>query len=156
MVLPMLAFEMGDEFNFIRLMIDEVYGYPDELSYPGGYGAKGRLTIRADAYVVNEAIHHFSTAELYHFLVELERCYLNASGTASLNNTEHEMTMECIFDKLGHVDVVGKFQTNDLRKNCLFFELPLDQTYIPAAIKSLQEVRKVFGNSKEVTCQKKE
>jgi hypothetical protein len=53
--LPMLAFKLEGMDDSIELTIDEVWGYPNETSYGGGYGAKGNLSIRAGEYMVVNA-----------------------------------------------------------------------------------------------------
>ncbi len=56
LLLPMLAFKLEGMDNFIELTIDEVWGYPNETSYAGGYSAKGNLSVHAGAFAINSAI----------------------------------------------------------------------------------------------------
>lgn len=149
--LPILAFRFESIPDLIELTIDEVFGYPNETSYGGGYGAKGRLTINAAEYAVNEATHYFTTGELYRFLLQLEQCYKSLTGTAKLENTERELELECRFNKTGHVSFVGSFQGNSSVNNVLTYELRSDQTQLPDVIASLKEVFKVFGDNQGIT-----
>lgn len=79
----MLAFRITSIDEYIELLIDEVWGFPNETSYGGGYGAKGNHNIRARGYSVS-AQHYFTTGELYRFLLELKCCYDTLSGISSL------------------------------------------------------------------------
>ena len=144
--LPMLAFRMTGTDELIELTIDEVWGFPNETSYGGGYGAKGILTIRAGEYSVS-ALHYFTTGELYRFLQALKQGYDTLSGVAVLENTERELELKCEFNKLGHVIATGNFQANPAINNVLSFELKTDQTQVKDSISNLQAVYEVFGDN---------
>lgn len=147
MQLPIQAFRLEGVDSLIELTIDELFGFPDETSYGGGYGAKGRLTIRANEYSVVAATHYFTTGELYRFMLQLEECYETLSGTAVLENTERELELECQFNKLGHVSFSGSFQGRPDIENILTFECRSDQTQIPAIIASLKHIYSIFGGN---------
>lgn len=149
--LPMEAFAIVCMGEYIELTIDEVWGYPDQTSYPGGYAAKGRLSICADGFTINEAEHYFETGELYAFMRQLEMCHASLTGEAILENTENTLRMICQFDKLGHVTVVGEFRKHtDGRDNCLIFDIRTDQTQIARVLISLKKVSKVFGGQRGI------
>ena len=61
--LPMLAFRMTGIDEVIELTIDEVFGFPTETSYGGGYGVKGILTIRAGEYSAS-GVHCYSICHI--------------------------------------------------------------------------------------------
>lgn len=150
MELPMLAFSIKGANEYIELYIDEVFGFPDQLSYGGGYGAKGTLNIIAGNYNV-KSTHYFTTGELYDFTQQLIICYQNVKGTCTLNNVEQELKMRCEFDKFGHVKVVGKFQESPNVNNVLSFEIETDQTQMKEVIKQLENVIKCFGDNGGIT-----
>lgn len=54
--------------------MEEVYGYPDEITYGGGYGARGTLQIKAGNYSVISQ-HNFTIGELFNFYVQLKKGY---------------------------------------------------------------------------------
>lgn len=159
MDLPMLAFKINGTSEYIELYIDEVFGFPNELSYGGGYGARGRITIVAGNYNV-KSTHYFTTGELYVFSQQLIECYQNVKGTCVLKNTEYELEMQCEFDKLGHVKISGKFQKYQHVNNILLFEIGTDQTQIKEVIEQLEKVIKYFGDNngiiKEVRKERKQ
>ena len=146
--LPMLAFRMTGVGEYIELSIDEVFGFPNETSYGGGYGARGVLTIHATEdsgeYFV-KANHYFTTGELFRFSNALKRCYDTLSGEAVLENTERELELKCEFNRLGHVIMSGEFQACPTSKNSLVFEIKSDQTQVKDTISILEAVYKVFG-----------
>ena len=143
----MVAFKMTGIGEYIELTIEEVWGFPKETSYGGGYGAKGILSIRAGQYSVIDN-HYFTTGELYKFLTELKACYEKLNGTAILRNTEKELELKCEFDKFGHVIITGNFQANPVINNILSFEIFSDQTQIKDSIANLESIYEIFGNEK--------
>lgn len=145
--LPTLAFRMAGIDEYIELSIDEVYGFPNDTSYGGGYGAKGTLNICAGEYVVT-AQHYFTTGELFCFSIQLRRCYDALNGTAVLENTERELELKCEFTRLGHVIITGIFQANPCVKNILEFEIKTDQTQIKETLASLKRIFDMFGDER--------
>ncbi len=147
--LPMLAFLMTGMNGSIQLTIEEVFGYPHEMSYGGGYGAKGSLTIRSGSFSAN-APHYFTTGELYSFYRQLQDCYNRLMGTATLENTERELELQCEFNKFGHVVLTGSFQANPAEKNILHFEIKSDQTQVKDTLSQLKSVYETFGDNKGI------
>jgi len=145
--LPMLAFCLNGYGEYIKLSIDEVFGYPDETSYGGGYGARGNIQISIGGYQVNSQ-HYFTTGELFMFRQSLSQCYKTLSGIAKLNNTESELDLTVSFRKYGKVQITGCFQERPDLANRLEFEIESDQTCILQVIQQLGLVEKVFGGMK--------
>ena len=143
--LPMLAFCLNGYDEYLQLSIDKVFGYPNETSYGGGYGAKGRIEISVQGYKVDSQ-HFFTTGELFMFKEALKTCYKNLTGSASLDNTERELELTVSFDKTGKALVTGEFQERPDVNNRLSFEFKTDQTCILPVIKELEAIQKIFGN----------
>lgn len=148
--LPMLAFLMTGMDGSIQLTIEEVFGYPHETSYGGGYGAKGNLTIQSGGFSANSP-HYFTTGELYSFYQQLQDCYNHLTGIATLENTERELELQCEFNKFGHVILTGRFQASPTEKNILQFELKSDQTQVKDTLSQLKSVYEVFGDNKGIS-----
>ena len=142
--LPMLAFRMTGIDGLIELTIDQVWDFPSKTVYPGGYAAKGMLTIRSAGYSLS-ADHYFTTGELYEFLFALKQCYETFNGVAILKNTEGELELKCVFNKFGNVFVSGIFQDNPTVNNILSFEIKTDQTQVKDSITQLTAVYEIFG-----------
>jgi hypothetical protein len=149
LILPMLAFSLNGYGEYIRITIDEVFGYPDETSHDGGYGARGRIEISSGGYKVDSQLY-FTTGELYLFKESLNNCYKNFSGIAKLNNSEHELELSAQFSKTGKVQINGFFQERPDLDNSLKFEFNSDQTCIYEVIKELESVQSIFGAMKGV------
>ena len=148
--LPMLAFMMTGMDGSIQLKIEEVFGYPGETSYGGGYGAKGTLDIKSGGFVAS-APHYFTTGELYVFYQQLQVCFDNLTGRATLDNTERELDLQCEFNKFGHVILTGSFQANPTERNILQFEIKSAQIQVKETLLHLKEVYAVLGDNQGVS-----
>lgn len=149
--LSMLALELKCYDNeYLRLTIDEVFGFPNEIAYGGGYGARGSLDIQVGPYNVH-ANHCFTTGELYDFYCQLQKCYDSISGESILTNTDQELELKLSFDKTGKIFVTGEFQSRLDISNRLCFEMTTDQTYISDVLADLRKVYQKFGDSSGIT-----
>ncbi len=144
--LPIPIFSLSGLDGCIELTMNEVWGFPDQTSFGGGYDAEGTLTIRAGAYSVSAACS-FTTGELYRFSVSLQQCYDTLTGAAVLENTEQALALACEFDRLGHVVASGCFQAIPSANNRLTFEIHTDQTQVKEILSQLQTVFTVFGGN---------
>lgn len=131
------------------MTIDEIYGFPHETSYGGGYGAKGRLEISVGGYKAN-ANHYFTTGELFLFKEALVECYKSLSGIAVLDNTERELALSLEFFKTGRVIASGSFQERPDLRNKLEFEMNSDQTCVLSVLQELTTVQRLFGDMQEI------
>lgn len=147
--LPMLAFKITGLDGSIELVIDEVFGFPNETSYGGGYSARGRISIVAGGYSVNSQ-HYFTTGELYELTKSLTKCQKEIAGKAELENAERELELVFTYNKLGHVNVSGEFQERlDINRK-LIFEFRADQTQTQEMLSGLNKVIYVFGDNKGI------
>jgi hypothetical protein len=144
--LPMTAFSIAGYGEKLELTIEEVFGFPSQTSYAGGYGAKGSVEINSGSYHVL-GYHYFTTGELWAFNQALKDCYDKFSGESILENTERELELVVKFFQTGKVEVRGSFQEQPGIGNELRFEFESDQTCILSAIKDLNKVEKVFGDN---------
>ena len=147
--LPMLAFRINGLDGAIELFIDEVFGFPNETSYGGGYGAKGRISITAGGYSVKSQ-HYFTTGELYEFSKVLTECQKEIFGKAELRNVEGELGLVFAYNRLGQVNVSGAFQERLDVNTKLTFEFRTDQTRTQETLLDLNRVAAVFGDSEGV------
>lgn len=148
--LPVPAIELQCYGNdHLHLTIDEVFGFPNEIAYGGGYGARGSLNIQVGPYNVH-ANHCFTTGELYDFYCQLQKCYDSISGEAILINTEQELELKLLFNKVGRVFVTGQFQALLDISNRLYFEMITDQTYVSKVLINLKRVYEKFGDKEGI------
>jgi hypothetical protein len=143
--LPMTAFSIPGYGEKLELTILEVFGFPQEITYPGGYYAKGKIEIKSGSYYVL-AEHCFTTGELWTFKNALKACYKEFSGEVELNSTESELELVVEFSYTGKVKIRGSFRERLDIGNKLLFEFESDQTCMLSAIRDLERVEKVFGD----------
>ncbi len=65
MELPIKAFCLNGYDEKIELTITEVFGFPDNTSYEGGYDIKGILDIEIGCYKVHCTDFYLATGILY-------------------------------------------------------------------------------------------
>jgi len=133
----------------IELTIDEVFDFPQRTSWRGGYDAKGTLKIRAGGLSAHGALW-VSTGELYRFFVELQKCYDSVGGIARFASTEKEFEMSCEFNRLGHVDIRGRYQECSYIDNTLIFQIKTDQTQVRESLRQLKSIYRLFGDEKGI------
>lgn len=148
--LPILAFRLNGANEHIALEIDEVFGYPLEISYGGGYGIRGTISISSGQCYRVDAACYCTTGELYRFYQSLKVCYDSLSGCACFESIEDELRLSCQFDRTGHVLVSGAFQQHTAFSNVLRFEFPTDQTQVRDTLSMLTRLHGVFGDQNGV------
>lgn len=52
-ILPMTSFCLKGSDGYIKLIIDKIYGFPDSISWAGGYDVKGVVQISVGGYKVD-------------------------------------------------------------------------------------------------------
>ena len=144
---PITAFRLQGYDEHICLEISEVHGFPNELSYGGGYFAQGYLNICVGSYSVC-AKHSFTTGELYNFFCQLQKCYDEVSGEAVLENVDHELELKLTFQKTGKVLATGMFQECPAVNTRLYFEMMTDQSAVAGVLRELKNVYSIFGDRK--------
>ena len=146
MELPIKAFKLEGYDGKIGLYIEEVFGFPNERSFHGGYDMKGKLIIEVGCYKVDYDNYYFSTSNLSNFLSELESCYEVLSGSAQYKDDyEQDLMFELEMKESGHTKIVGSFQSNLAIGNELKFELNSDQSYLVYTIEDIRNVLELFG-----------
>lgn len=145
--LPITAFRLQGYNEHICLDISEVHGFPNEISYGGGYFAQGNLDICVGSYSVC-AKHFFTTGELYDFFCQLQKCYDTISGKAVLENVDHELKLTLTFQKTGKVLATGMFQECPAVNTRLHFEMMTDQSAVAGVLRELKNVYSILGDKK--------
>lgn len=150
MEFPIVAFDIKDgKGNYIKLEISNVYGYPNETSFRGGYDVKCYLTVRSGIYFVNSDSYFSSTGALYEFYRELSGVYEKLNGTANYKvyMPENDLTFAVEFNR-DRVKIAGKFRDDPCENNSLEFELFSDQSYFAEVLRDLKKVVSLFGDNK--------
>lgn len=149
---PIKVFELkGFSGELIKLEIIEVFGFPNETSFRGGYDVKCNMEISSGLYCVRTDHFYSSTGALYNFYNELLKCYNNLKGIASykLNCPENYFDLNVKFDEYG-VNISGKYQDEPVVKNILNFEFASDQSYFKEVISDLKKIVLQFGDNQGI------
>lgn len=149
----MYGFEIrGKKGELVKAEIVEVFGFPEETSFRGGYEIRCSLEISVGNYSVKTANYFSSTGALYNFYKDLEVCFEKLSGTAVygvyLPDTPFDLMVA--FDA-GKVNIDGMYQDDPSKKNRLFFEFESDQSYFNNVLFDLKSVAYKFGGNKGIT-----
>jgi len=79
----------------------------------------------------------FQTGELGRFGEEVQQLYETLSGSASLDPLEPNLKLRMTGDGKGHTKVEGHAEAEFYTRTHLVFTLSLDQTELPAIVRSL-------------------
>ena len=146
MEFPIKAFEInGRGGERVKLDIVEVFGYPDEPSFRGGYDIRCSLEITAGAYTVRTDSYYSATGALAEFYTALKNCYDRLNGQALYNVycAENDLELTVAFD-MGKVYVHGSYREDMASKNRLDFELATDQSYFVEILRDLKKATELF------------
>ncbi len=86
----------------------------------------------------------FTTQEVQHFRLALEKLLKEPKGTAELNPMEHNLILKLSGDGQGNLEVSGVAFDNPGGFNALAFNWLLDQSCLPELIRQLKELEKTF------------
>ena len=140
----MESLKLGGNNGYVQIKLTEVYGFPANTSFMGGYDAKGIVEIKSSNYSVCGELW-FSTGEIYKFYTILNECYQKLNGKVELLTTEANLNMAVNFEKMGHVRVCGQYKERHDEDNKLIFEIFSDQSYIKETLISLNNFVKKYG-----------
>jgi hypothetical protein len=149
MDLPMKAFCLNGYGEKIEITINEIFGFPEDTSYEGGYDFRGDLDIVVGSYEVHCKNNFFSaTGLLYKLLVSLTACYNSLNGIVEYKRLwEHDFQFVLKMTGHGHAVVEGEFRERPDCNNNLVFEMETDQTCILSTINDLKKVAEIFGDN---------
>lgn len=140
---PIKVFEIKGDGNtaHIKLKINEIYGFPDEESFRGGYDICCDLEIVCGNYRVRSGNYISSTGAMKAFYNELLTCYksLNGEATYKVYCPENDFVFNVMFNQ-GSVKVIGRYQDDLIIKNILSFEFKSDQSYFAEVLNDLKKV----------------
>ncbi len=148
---PIKVFEIkGCEDESIKLEIVEVFGFPDETSFWGGYDVRCNLEIKVGVYTVRTE-HYSSTGSLYDFYIALLNYYNTLNGKAIYDAymAEHDLTIEILFNQ-GQVEVKGQYRYDATKRTSLVFEFVSDQSYFNEVLRDLKKIVLSFGDNKGI------
>ncbi|WP_141638407.1 hypothetical protein [Leptospira weilii] len=141
-----IEFSIAGEQGFIKITIREVFGFPDETSYLGGYDCNCFIEIKSKGY---NASGNFwcSTGILYDFYTELSIFYKKLEGTLEFKSPEYQLEFSLSFDNYGHFVIKGNYDEQGLGENSLIFSIESDQSYLVSTINSLRKIVSKYGTN---------
>lgn len=140
----MEEFELAGNGGYIKIAIDYVFGFPDEIGYWGGYDVNANIDIKAGDFAVKSNMY-MSTGDIFNFYTALSKSNQTLSGSVQLNNYEHNLRADINYDVNGQVSISGTFATHSEENNKLSFEFRSDQSYIQATLKQLALIVSKYG-----------
>jgi len=143
-------FTIGGRGGHLRIRFDEVFGFPHETSYYGGYDVKGKLDIQSGNYFVKEAEVWFSTGQVFQLYVQLQEMYHHLSGNISFTGAESDFEFDLEMTRQGQIKIHGHFQELSSEDNVLHFEYESDQSYLDSTLKSLKAITHHYGDMKGI------
>ncbi|RFU69387.1 hypothetical protein [Bacillus sp. V59.32b] len=144
----MNEFIIAGKQGFIRIELSEVYGFPNETSYLGGYDVKGIVEIKSGNYFVKDAELWFSTGQVYQFFNQLQKCYNDLKGCVTFSESENNLKIDLSFNKFGQINIQGYFQEVAHQENILQFEFESEQSYLVSTLHQLQNIVDQYGDLK--------
>ena len=145
----MIEFNLKGGNNFIKITLDEVFGFPENTCYWGGYDTKSILEIKSRGFQVN-AILYTSTGELYEFYKKLKDCNTKLNGKIYYKSYEGSLELNLEYNEFGHVNISGIFDEQNEYNNELKFEFISDQTFITKTINELELIAEKYGGMKGI------
>ena len=144
--LPVRAFRFNGLDGYCEIYISEVFGFPEQTDFDGGYGVRGCINLKANSYQVLNGGLWLSTGALYRFFKQLKPCYNKLSGEAIFTTVEQDLKLKADFKKNGHVIINGIYKERPDIDNILHFEINSDQTQVLEALKDLKKIGELFGD----------
>lgn len=136
----------GNENEKISLELNEVIGFPDDISHDGGYDILCTLKIDVGCYHVLCERYYSATGALYKFSDELKECYKNLTGQAKYRMMwENDLVFTVSMTSSGHAVVTGTFQEIPNKKSILKFEMETDQSCFLPVIEAINDLKKTYG-----------
>jgi hypothetical protein len=117
--------------------------FPDAIAYRDMNWVSVRVEVRVGAFDGRVDGELFVT-EVLRFRDELRHLYSALRGEAVLETMEGWLSLHLVGDGLGHVEVRGLLEDTPGTGNRLRFSIKLDQTELPPALDSLEEVCRAF------------
>jgi hypothetical protein len=137
----------GEPENYIRITLDQVYGFPDKTSFFGGYDSISIVEIKSTNYNIKGSLL-VTTGNIYDFYIELEKCQQKLSGLARFDSYEHNLAFQVEYNSIGHVTVMGEYQEKHEESNLLKFSFITDQTFTRKTLDDLKGFYEQYGNNK--------
>jgi hypothetical protein len=133
--------------NFLKITIEEIYGFPKETCSWGGYDTRSTAEISSYNFKAKSNVY-LSTGELFEFYKKLMAANRILAGDIHFVNYEGNLHFNIKYNVNGHVSINGKFSAQSVFENTLNFEFESDQTYMQSTVTQLQSITEKYGDMK--------
>ncbi|RZK22837.1 MAG: hypothetical protein EOO56_07120 [Hymenobacter sp.] len=142
-------FTIRGENGAIKIILTEVFNFPNSTCPWGGYDALATVKIKAgDFRVIAE--FYLSTGQIYDLLQHLLVCNEQLCGAVQFASYEGNLKFTAQYDNSGHISLSGSFRANSQFNNKLRFVIATDQTFIQKTIRQLTVIVAKYGDNKGV------
>lgn len=139
----------GKQGCFIRVVLDEVLGFPNQTSHFGGYDVQGTVEIKSGSYYATGELW-FTTGEVYEFYKQISKCWSDLHGTATFWTYETNLKVEASFNNRGQVAITGYYKEYAHQENELKFEMESDQSFFVETTDGLKAIVQEYGDMRGV------
>lgn len=137
--------------GFIRIGIEEVFGFPNQTSHFGGYDTKSTITLKSNSFSVYSDLW-VSTGKFYNLYQDLKVAHSELRGDVKFISIEHNLSFIISYNNLGHIIIKGEFADNHPENNLLTFEIVSDQSYMNKTLTELKQIVRKYGDNSGKTC----
>lgn len=142
----MCQFSISGYDGYVKLCINEVYGFPEKTSHYGGYDVKGYIEIKSKGYYASGDIW-FTTGEVFLFYEGLRKAYDDIKGESEFCTTDSGyLKVNVGFQDKGKVFIKGIYQETYSSDNELTFVINSDQSYFSDTLRNLKMIVNEYGN----------
>ena len=139
----------GDNNNYLKIKINEIFGFPNETCHFGGYDTKSQIEIKTDGFSVL-AQFYISTGEIFEFYKHLSAANYSLTGIVYFRSYEGNLDSQIKYDDTGHISVTGTFSKQNWFGNLLKFDFKSDQTYVHHTLNQLKIITDKYGDMKGI------
>ncbi|MCX8486590.1 MAG: hypothetical protein ORN53_05345 [Crocinitomicaceae bacterium] len=134
----------GGNGCYVKLILADIFDFPLEKSFWGGYEVKVNIEIKSGNFHVHSSFHT-STGELAQFYHSLKNANKLLSGKVQYRNFEQNTFINLSYDHSGHITINGSFSEENELNNQLDFEFQSDQSFIELGLTELQSIVSTYG-----------
>ncbi len=130
---------------FIKITLNEVFGFPEKTCHWGGYDTQASIELKIDGYHV-KSIFCTSTGELYNFYESLKEANKSLSGKLDYSSYEGNLNLTLTYNDIGQINISGIYIESHHLENQLKFEFESDQSFIAKSLLDLESIILKYGD----------
>lgn len=134
----------GGNGCYVKMILTDIFDFPLEKSFWGGYEAKVNIEIKSGNFHVHSSFHT-STGELAQFYHSLKNANKLLSGKVQYRNFEQNTFINLSYNHSGHITINGSFSEENELNNQLDFEFQSDQSFLEFGLTELQNMATKYG-----------